>query len=137
MLADAASASGSVVCSMLSPILRFDGRAPCRQGEAYWAARERSCAQRSGVDRDANDAREAVHVCVVGEQRRLSTRDADRSISLTADRVLVVEDNAVNRQVLEAMLTSLGYRADVAVNGADALEAIARVDYAPYSWTAR
>jgi len=28
------------------------------------------------IDRDANDAREAVHVCVVGEQRRLSTRDA-------------------------------------------------------------
>jgi CheY-like chemotaxis protein len=43
---------------------------------------------------------------------------------------LVVEDNAVNRQVLAAMLASLGYRADVAANGSDALEAIARIDYA-------
>jgi len=50
--------------------------------------------------------------------------------ALTAGRVLVVEDNAVNRQVLAAMLASLGYRADVAANGSDALEAIARIDYA-------
>jgi PAS domain S-box-containing protein len=44
--------------------------------------------------------------------------------------VLVVEDHVVNRRVVMAMLTSLGYRAEVAGNGAEALEAARRNDYA-------
>jgi PAS domain S-box-containing protein len=44
--------------------------------------------------------------------------------------VLVVEDDPVNRKVLTAMLASLGYRADVADNGFDALQAIGRNQYA-------
>jgi two-component system, sensor histidine kinase and response regulator len=35
--------------------------------------------------------------------------------------VLVVEDNLVNQKVLTAMLTNIGYRVSIAVNGSDAL----------------
>ncbi len=44
--------------------------------------------------------------------------------------VLVVEDNVVNQAVLTAQLASIGYRADVAENGFDALEAMNRQHYA-------
>jgi CheY-like chemotaxis protein len=44
-------------------------------------------------------------------------------------RVLLVEDNAINRQVGTRMLESLGYRADVCENGAEAVEAMRRQPY--------
>jgi signal transduction histidine kinase/DNA-binding response OmpR family regulator len=44
-------------------------------------------------------------------------------------RILLAEDNAVNRQVGMRMLESLGYRADVCENGADAVEAVRRNPY--------
>jgi signal transduction histidine kinase/CheY-like chemotaxis protein len=40
-------------------------------------------------------------------------------------KILVVEDNAVNRQVIQTMLRRLGYDADLATNGAEGLEAFA------------
>jgi PAS domain S-box-containing protein len=55
---------------------------------------------------------------------------AHGSPGVAADLVLVVEDHSVNRRVLTAMLSSLGYRAEVAANGFDAMEAIGRNDYA-------
>ena len=45
-------------------------------------------------------------------------------------RILVVEDNAVNREVAAGMLENLGYRSESAVNGMLALEAIAESSYA-------
>jgi CheY-like chemotaxis protein/HPt (histidine-containing phosphotransfer) domain-containing protein len=44
-------------------------------------------------------------------------------------RVLLAEDNAVNRQLALRLLEKLGYGADVAVNGLDALEALRRRPY--------
>ena len=44
--------------------------------------------------------------------------------------VLVVEDNATNQMVATGILDDLGYRVDVAANGLEALEALARTDYA-------
>jgi PAS domain S-box-containing protein len=44
-------------------------------------------------------------------------------------RVLLVEDNAVNRQLALRLLEKLGYQADVAVNGLEALEALRRRPY--------
>ena len=45
-------------------------------------------------------------------------------------RILVVEDNAVNREVAAGMLENLGYRSESAVNGLLALEAVAETTYA-------
>jgi PAS domain S-box-containing protein len=45
-------------------------------------------------------------------------------------RLLVAEDNAVNQLVAVRMLEKLGYRADVAANGSEAVDALMRIDYA-------
>jgi signal transduction histidine kinase/DNA-binding response OmpR family regulator len=50
-------------------------------------------------------------------------------VEAAALRILLVEDNLVNRQVGTRMLESLGYRADVVENGAEAVEAVSRKPY--------
>ncbi|MGV8175780.1 MAG: ATP-binding protein [Methanothrix sp.] len=44
-------------------------------------------------------------------------------------RILLAEDNLVNQTVTKRMLQKLGYRADVAANGLEVLEALARQHY--------
>ncbi len=44
--------------------------------------------------------------------------------------VLVAEDNAVNQKVAIRLLDRLGYRCDVVADGAEALEALGRIEYA-------
>jgi CheY-like chemotaxis protein len=46
-----------------------------------------------------------------------------------ADRVLVVEDNAVNQRVLQAMLAKRGFAVDCAGNGREALSMLAAAEY--------
>jgi CheY-like chemotaxis protein len=47
----------------------------------------------------------------------------------TRAHVLVAEDNQINQRVAVRMLETLGYRADVAANGLEAIEALSRIPY--------
>jgi CheY-like chemotaxis protein len=44
-------------------------------------------------------------------------------------RILIAEDNAVNQKLAIRMLEQMGYRADLASNGLEAIEAITRQPY--------
>jgi signal transduction histidine kinase/CheY-like chemotaxis protein len=44
-------------------------------------------------------------------------------------RILLAEDNTVNQQLALLLLESMGYRADVAANGVEAVEAVNRLPY--------
>jgi CheY-like chemotaxis protein len=49
--------------------------------------------------------------------------------SARSERVLIAEDNAVNQKVAALMLEKLGFRADVAADGREVLEAVKRQRY--------
>jgi PAS domain S-box-containing protein len=44
-------------------------------------------------------------------------------------RILLVEDNAINQQVASRILNKLGYNADIAANGLEALQSIKKITY--------
>jgi PleD family two-component response regulator len=64
----------------------------------------------------------------VGTHETTDRHEASRS-SGTQFRVLVVEDDQTSRDELLAMLNKLGYRADLVVNGAEAVEALNQESY--------
>ncbi|KAA3663856.1 MAG: response regulator [Chloroflexi bacterium] len=55
--------------------------------------------------------------------------DSARDIQRPSLRILVAEDNAINQKVATRMLDRLGYQADVASNGEEAVDAIKRQTY--------
>ncbi|MBI5054006.1 MAG: response regulator, partial [Chloroflexi bacterium] len=67
-----------------------------------------------------------------GQTRAAASRRAEFDPSMAQRsplRILLVEDNMVNQKLAKAMLERLGYRADVAGNGHEALSALRRQGY--------
>ncbi len=62
--------------------------------------------------------------------RPIITRHTIQEAARASSRILLVEDNPVNQKVAISMLLKHGYRAEVANNGQQALEALAGKDYA-------
>jgi len=64
-----------------------------------------------------------------GEECRSSERPANDVPALLSGRVLVVEDNVVNRMVIESMLTKLGISVTLAFDGQQALDTLTQGDF--------
>ncbi len=64
------------------------------------------------------------------EKKQLVTSHSLREAKARSrGRILVAEDNQVNQKVAVKMLERLGYKADVAANGLEAVEALSRIPY--------
>ena len=46
---------------------------------------------------------------------------AEKCITKSVENILLVEDNEINREIMQSQLTAMGYRVDSAINGSDAL----------------
>ncbi|MEO1449790.1 MAG: response regulator, partial [Bacteroidota bacterium] len=65
---------------------------------------------------------------VIQKERKKSDFDPDMAKAFPL-RILLAEDNLVNQRVVGRILSKLGYRADIAGNGEEALESIHRQPY--------
>jgi len=82
------------------------------------------------VDRDRRGASSAA-AGSPGERLHRASKDEESTAdarSLRALHVLLVEDNAVNREVATALLEKQGHRVTAAVNGQEALDALDGID---------
>ena len=65
----------------------------------------------------------------VGDGSLITRHNISKPRQRSNARLLLAEDNPVNQEVALGMLEMLGYRADVASDGQEVLEALARVSY--------
>jgi len=64
-----------------------------------------------------------------GDRLEVEKPGVDRTMARNNMRLLLAEDNSTNQKVIMRILNNLGYRADVAANGREALEALDMVPY--------
>ncbi len=92
-----------------------------------------ACAPLSGeCQRDDNFSSDLPKVASERElstSKPVSTPGSTLDRGLTPARILVVEDNFTNQQVAVGILKKLGFRAEVAVNGAEAVKALETSPY--------
>ncbi len=97
---------------------------PVRQSQLY------DCLITLMAETDAvRDKEQSTHLITKHSLRNISPVPDKTSGAAAKARILVAEDNAVNRKVALAQLESLGYAADVASNGWEALDALEKSRY--------
>ena len=79
---------------------------------------------------------QAVKLIISGRQHEKVASEKQSGIELDPEmgnkfplKILLAEDNKVNQMVAKRMLQRMGYRADTAGNGVEALQALERQDY--------
>lgn len=60
---------------------------------------------------------------------QLALPDRDLTVRLYGKRILVVEDEPINAEIIHTMVTNLGYKPDLVFNGDDALTAVRETSY--------
>ena len=65
----------------------------------------------------------------IASSKPISTLGSEMGHGLTHARILLAEDNLTNQQVAMGILKKLGFRAEVAVNGAEAVKALETFHY--------
>jgi CheY-like chemotaxis protein len=117
---------------MLSSIGRRGEGEEARQAsiEAYLTKPVRQSQLFDAIAMVMGEAAEEVAPEQEKEQQLVTVHSLKEAKGRSRIRILVAEDNAVNQKVAVMMLERLGYRADVAANGLEAVEALSRISYA-------
>ena len=85
------------------------------------------------VESQAGQGSEFIFTAVFGLGKAPDKKKFTPDPDLRGMRVLVVDDNATSREILQGMLDSMGFSADLAQDGAEALDKLAQADPAkPY-----